>query len=833
MARLTIRLLGSFQANIGARPVIKFDSNKVRALLAYLAVECDQAQRREKLAALFWPEMAENRARSNLSQALYNLRTILQDQENRNPFFLVTRDAVQFNRTIETWLDVHTFSELVGENKMHNPLNPENRDQNLDRLQEAVDLYRGDFLEGFSIEGSLAFDEWCLLVRQRLHIHALDALHTLVEAYTRRGEIDQALPYALRQVELDPIRESAARQLMQLFLESGHRNQALAQFQRLSVLLAEELDVEPEQGTVDLYQRILAEGGASEQPEYRRHNLPAFLTPLVGRADELAELHEQLGDPAIRLLTILGPGGSGKTRLALESARSNLKTFNHGVFFVPLNPVQSTVSILPAVVEGVGLPLSGEGNIQEQLTDYLRNKNILLVLDGFEHLLDGAGVFVEILHQASGVKVLVTSRARLNIKGENLYNLEGMHYPVGKASESSILEADAVQLFISGMGRVRQEYQPTNDDLGHMLQVCQQVEGMPLGILLASSWGAAMSMSEISAEARRGLDFLSAEWSDVPVRQRSVRATFEYSWDLLEAHERELFQGLSVFRGGFSHRAAREVLGASPFELRTLVDKTLLLSKSSGRYEMHELLRQYGNEKLSESPADERGSRLKHSNYFLRRLERLGRMIKSAQQEAALAEIDVDHENFHTAWYWMVSKGDNPDLVSALEALCLYYDLRWRSQEGEAACCAGVDGLERFENSIEVTRTRIRMLAWQSHFQRLQGELESANQLLDECQVLLETLDADGYDTCQEQAFILFERGECDFNFDRDAAVGYYERSMDVYRDVEDVWGVAKALASLGLVAHQMGAFERGVQCYTECLELHRRMGIPGASPTP
>ena len=279
MARLTMRLLGSFQANIDATPVTKFDSNKVRALLAYLAVECDQAHRREKLAALLWPEMAENRARSNLSQALYNLRGILREKEAHTTYFLVTREAVQFNQASDTWLDVHTFSELVGGNRMQHRSQTENRDQHLDRLQEAVDLYRGDFLEGFSIEGSLAFDEWCLLVRQRLHIQALDAMHTLVEAHTRRGEFNQALPYALRQVELDPTGENAARQLMQLLVDAGQRNQALAQYQRLSVLLAEELDVEPEQGTVDLYQRILAEGGASEQPEYRRHNLPAFLTP--------------------------------------------------------------------------------------------------------------------------------------------------------------------------------------------------------------------------------------------------------------------------------------------------------------------------------------------------------------------------------------------------------------------------------------------------------------------------------------------------------------------------------------------------------------------------
>jgi tetratricopeptide (TPR) repeat protein len=381
-----------------------------------------------------------------------------------------------------------------------------------------------------------------------------------------------------------------------------------------------------------------------------------------------------------------------------------------------------------------------------------------------------------------------------------------------------------VQLFLSGLARVRQGYQPEPGDLGHILEVCQRVEGMPLGILLASSWGSSMSPGEIASESQRGLDFLSAEWGDLPARQRSVRATFEYSWNLLNAQEQSLFQGLSVYRGGFSRRAARQVLGATPFELRAQVDKSLLLSSSPGRYEMHELLRQFGRGMLAESPQVEYSTCQKHGSYFLGRLSRLGELVKSAQQEAALVEIDLDHENYHAAWHWMVRDGDAHDLIEPLEALCLYYDLRWRSQEGEAACRAGMEGLSRFKDSLEITRTRIRMLAWQSHFQHLLGELEAADRLLDEAQVLIDRLVADGKDTRQEQAVVLFERGDLNFNSDRNVAAEYYGKSLEIYREVGDTWNVARTLANLGMVNHHMGTFQQAAKHWQECLEIHRRI---------
>jgi DNA-binding SARP family transcriptional activator/predicted ATPase len=690
---LAIRTLGSFQVSIETRPITKFESNKAKALLAYLAVESSQAHSREKLASLFWPEMPSKRASSNLSQTLYNLRQLLGDHLVQPPYFLRGREAVQFNPESDHWLDVQAFTAQLAEGNLQARSQGETRPGLYQRLEAAVELYRGDFLEGLTFDSSLAFDEWVLVVRQRLQRQVLMALHRLAGYYAERGEIARALPYAWRQVDLDPLNEPACRQLMRLLAASGQRSQALAQFERLRVMLAEELAVAPEAETLQLWERLRGAGGLPALSERRSHNLPAFLTPLIGRRKELAELKERLWGEECRLLTILGPGGSGKTRLALEVARSSQEVFGHGVFFVPLNPVQSPASILPAVVEALGLPRQEGDQHQTQLTNYLRNKSLLLVLDGFEHLLEGAGMLVEILSLAPGLKILVTSRTRLNVKGEHLYPLGGLHYPQGKARQAEILEADAIQLLVHSLQRARLEYQPSASDLNHLLWVCRRVQGMPLGILLAASWGAALSPEEIAGEVSRSLDFLSADWADVPARQRSMRATFDHTWNLLGERERAVFQSLAVFRGAFTRRAARVISGASPHELRALVDRSLLWNKSPGWYEVHELLRQYGREKLAGSARVEREVCARHSAYYLEQLVRLGGDLKGAQQEVALANIHLEHENYRAAWIWTVEQGAAAQLAPALGTLCLYYELSLRFAEGESACRAASERL--------------------------------------------------------------------------------------------------------------------------------------------
>jgi predicted ATPase/DNA-binding SARP family transcriptional activator len=827
MARLTIHTLGSFQVSIESKPITKFESNKARALLAYLSVESSHSHAREKLADLFWPDLPLKRACSNLSQALFSLRQLLGDHSADRPYFLRGREAVQFNPESDYWLDVQAFSAWLEKENLQDRSQCETRSGYCQRLEDTVALYRGDFLEGLAFNSSLAFDEWVMVMRHRLQRLALEALKQLADCYTERSEIARALTYAWRQVELDPLSESACRQLMLLLAASGQRSLALAQFERLQVILAEELAVAPEMETVQLWEHLKDAGHLPTLSERRSLNLPAFLTPLIGRQTELAEVQQLLWNTDCRLLTISGPGGSGKTRLALEVATSSREAFDQGVFFVSLNPVQSPTSILPAVVEALGLPRQEGDQHLTQLTNYLRNKRLMLVLDGFEHLLEGAGLLAEILHGAPGLKLLVTSRIRLNIQGEHQYPLKGLRYPPVGAGQAEILSSEAVQLLIYSLRRTRLEYQPLSDDFIHLLQVCQQLQGMPLGILLAASWGGTLSLDEIAGEVGRGFDFLSADWADIPTRQRSMRATFDHTWNLLGERERTVFQGLSVFRGAFTRRAACAVSGASSHELRSQVDRSLLWNSAPGWYEVHELLRQYGREKLAQSATHERQVCSRHSTYYLEQLVRLGGELKSAQQEAALSNIDLEHENYRSAWNWAAAQGAAALLAPALGTLCLYYELRLRYAEGESACRPVFEGLADGPGGAEACLLQTRAMIWQSRFTRLLGKPEMALNLLDQAAAHLEKGQAAEDQAHIVEAFLALEKGENHFHNDRAAASSCYLHSLEIYRSMKDAWGAAKVLEGLGFITHHAGNFKEAVEFYSAALHFHRTLGDP------
>ncbi len=279
MARLKIHLLGAFQVNLDTAPITNFESNKVRALLAYLMVESLEAHSREKLAAMFWPGSPAKRANSNLSQALYNLRRGIQDHDVNPAYILRRRDLVQFNPESDYWLDVKAFNAQLDGTRIQTRTPAELGEVDLTNIQAAVDLYQGDFLVGLTFSSSPAFDEWILIVRQRLQRRMLDGLYWLAEAYASRGEYSCALSYSWRQVDLDPLGEPAYRQLMRLLADSGQRSQALAQFKRLQILLAEELNVTPEPETVALRDQIRGQDHDPARPISERDNLPALFNP--------------------------------------------------------------------------------------------------------------------------------------------------------------------------------------------------------------------------------------------------------------------------------------------------------------------------------------------------------------------------------------------------------------------------------------------------------------------------------------------------------------------------------------------------------------------------
>ena len=882
MARLCVRLLGSFHVTLDDQPVTRFATDKARALLAYLAVEAERPHRREALAGLLWPDYPEPSARTSLRSSLLALRQVIGDRDADPPFLHISRQTIQFNCKSDAWVDARAFAALL------ECADQEVADaQGTRALEEAVALYRGEFLDGFSVAESASFEEWAVLTREQLRRLVVEALDQLVQRYEAAGEYEIALPHSWRQVELDPWRERGQRQLMHLLATSGQRAAALSQYEACRELLEEELGVEPAAETTALYEHILAEEihPPADNAGLPLHNLPQQPTPFVGREAMLAEIGERLDDPACRLLTLVGPGGSGKTRLALEAAAAQLERYPHGVYLISLAPLSSAASIVPTVADSLGFTFYTGRESQEQLLDYLRGKTMLLVMDNYEHLLSpplsssegvvrpskpsenemtqgGATLVTEILRTAPGVKILTTSRTRLNVGGEHRFPITGMQYPdletLTQAREDARQSArcaqdharrravqmaaqySAVKLFVQVARRSEPRFELTEDNLSGVIQICQLVNGMPLAIRLAAPWVTMLSPDEIGSELARSLDLLATDRQDVPARQRSVRATLDHTWRLLGEPERVLMQALSIFRGGFTREAAQQVAGASPRQLMGLIDRSLLHPTHPGRQEIHELLRQYAGEKLDRTPDGGAAAQNRHCGFFATALEHWATDLKGARQQVTMAEIQVDQGNARAAWDWAVEQGQVARLDQAVEGLCLFYNRRGRLQEGEAACRIAADKLAAMAPSngsvapqsvaerspAEVLRVLAKILTWQGRFNWSLGRLEPARQLVQHSFTLLESPELVDKDTQAERAEALCFLGGIAFylgNWEERKRLD--EESLALYRALGDDWGVALMLGSIAELARFSGAFDEAKRLAEESLTLRRVLG--------
>lgn len=418
MANLQIHLLGGLQIRLGDAAPPHFISSKAPALLAYLAVT-RRPHRREALAGLLWGEMSDDAAANNLRQALSNLR------KAAAPYLHIDRDEVAFVPGAPYVLDVECFTDLLCLGR------------SAELLRQALSLYQGDFLAGFHVRDAPEFEEWVLGQRVRLHDLALDGLEALVQLLIESGQCQEAIPVTAQLLALDPWREEAHRWRMLALARCRQASAALAQYQRCRAILRQEFDVAPSAETTTLYERIRA---AQNGP---RHNLPGVITGFAGREQERDDLRGLLAHPANRLLTILGPGGAGKTRLAVEVARSCEPLFLNGVWFLSLSPdpQAGAEQLAQALAQALNCPLAGPAPAVEQVIAFLRPKEMLLVLDNLEEWPQAAAWLSQLLAQAPDLKILAASRQRLNLQVERVYALAGLPLP-GPTDDP--LAADAV-----------------------------------------------------------------------------------------------------------------------------------------------------------------------------------------------------------------------------------------------------------------------------------------------------------------------------------------------------------------------------------------------------
>ncbi|MFZ1757102.1 MAG: NB-ARC domain-containing protein, partial [Caldilineaceae bacterium] len=552
----------------------------------------------------------------------------------------------------------------------------------------------------------------------------------------------------------------------------------------------------------------------------RRHNLPVSLTPLFGRTQEETELTDLLTRPDGRLVTVTGPGGMGKSRLALAVGSALLARFPDGVFWVALAPLQQDEEMVTAIAEAVDFPFQRDKRSpQQQLLDYLARKEMFLLLDNCEHLLDGMSLVGEVLAAAPHVKILATSRERLHLSGETVYGLAGIDY--GEANDSP---SDAVQLFLHSVGLVRPGYRPEREELVQAARICRTVQGMPLAILLAATWAEVLAPGEIYAQIVRSLDFLEADLRDLPERQRSLRAVFDHSWARLSAAERSVFARLTLFQGGFTWEAAQTVAQASLRGLMGLVQKSLLSRSPAGRFEMHELLRQYGAEKLRGMAGEEEAVRARHATFYLDWLRDLAMAIYSARQLAVMGELKADWENIRLAWASARGRGEAELLAGAARTLAYYCEWYGLYHEGVALFRRGLEGLAGDETATGGA-ARIQLLLQQARFERLLGRSARCAELIDSTENLLGQLQTTDVDIRPLLAGLLRERAELLSNSDKLSAMNTARRSLALYETIDDDGAMAAILHVMGVIAFHSGKKTESIPLLEASLDISRQLG--------
>lgn len=535
-------------------------------------------------------------------------------------------------------------------------------------------------------------------------------------------------------------------------------------------------------------------------------------TPLIGRENELAALAALLADPAHRLITILGPGGMGKTRLSVAAGHAARADFADGVFLVELVSLLAGEEIPRAVGSSLGYPFQNDTRSpRKQILDYLRGRRLLLILDNCEHLLGAVDFFVELLESAPGLRLLITSRERLRLRAETVFRLEGLAYPPAERAPRQGKGFGAIDLFVGSVQRLRPNFAPDEDDLRAIRHIAHTVDGMPLALLLAASWIDLLSVREIAQEVSRGVELLEADLRDLDPRHRSVSALFEQSWQRLSSDEQAALAALALCVGGFDRAAARAVAGADLTLLTRLVEKALLWAVGEDRYDLHELVRQLARRKLIDR-GEEAAVRGKHSQWYLAFVARQRTRLKGAEQEQSVIVLEQERENIRAAWHWAVQNRAISLLQQAVEALNIFYHRPGEWAEGEALTSAAIDALSNSADA-ETTLLLVWLLAWQGIHLKQGQKGEMAQARMTQALELTAHPTLAGVDVRAVQALLaLYSRG-AEAEYGRPGAVARsLKRAVELFEEVGDLWWLLRAQLDLGYLEFFGGNTQQAIK---------------------
>jgi len=833
---LEIRLLGNYEVRQDGQ-IVDIQSRPARLLLAYLLLPAGKRQPREKLAGILWPESDENNARSNLRQALWRLRKGIGDE-----YVLADNYSVFFDTSAPYWLDIAALESGSDHD-----------------LPDALSAYRGELLPGY-------YEDWIFLERERLAATFERKMQQWLNRLAGQGAWTAVIEWAEQWIAFGAIPEPAYRALMEAHAAQGDLARMAAAYDRCVAALHSEIGVEPSAETRVLYDRLSREttpvepivrpAKIREVPDAPAHNLPFQSTPCIGRERELAEVSRLLSEG--RLVTIVGLGGMGKTRLALEAAKNLVGDFRNGVYLVRLAPISSAELIVQTIAEALGFPLATQEDPKRQLLRHLKTRQYLLLFDNFEQLLNGATLVSEILETAGEVKILITSREKLNLQEESILQIEGLAVPDSPSPEEA-LNFSAIRLFHDSARRQKSSFAIRSPELPHIIHICRLVNGMPLGILLATAWVAALTIEEIAAEISRSLDFLQADWRDVPDRHRSLRAVFESTWKRFTESQRLLLARLTIFRGGFTRVAAEAVGGASMAELVDLVNKSLLQRDAeTGRFDIHELLGQFSRAYLEATPEEWEALSNAHAIYYADFMDRIKPHMFDSRNVEALAAIEADLQNVRLAWrYWLDRKAASRIRMFA-NTFWRVYDIRGWYNAGDRLYQSAIDALQPglvAGEDDEKEAVYAELLGCLSLFKAQLGANEQGLILAQECVAILKRINrisdlAIHLDHLQFNALYVedpiasmdLEREIRDYIIDhgddwirayhlcwRGRAIAWHgdherglaqvEESLKLFESLGDLFAAVWPGLELGHLAVQRSDFESAKRCYRRVLE--------------